>query len=424
MRDRPAAYRLAALVVGLTLAAMQELGGNPTGAGVKPRRPRVHIDTGELRRLVGAGSTVLSKVAAGAWPLLHQAAAATVAWVIARHLVQHHQPFFAPVAAVVALNASLGERGLNTLRLLLGVVVGIVTGELALGVLRGGYGTLAVASFTAMAVARALGGARIVIAQAAAGAILTVAVANGEAGTQRLEDALIGAGVALVFSQLLFPPEPVALVRRAEAAALAEMAVGVELTARALDGDGDLAAQAMSRLRELRDQLSELGRTRRASCRVVRHSVAWRSRTAPVVRENENAGHLDLLGDSCLMLTRTVMAISPRERRRLVPSVRELVGALTALAKKPGDRATRQHAADRALDAARRLADIDTPADSALAAAIMAVRMVAADIMVFAGVDPGRAGDASRVGTGRLNVPTPPSTPRTPFDAGRWRPAG
>jgi hypothetical protein len=388
---------------------------------VKLRRPTVHIDTGELRRLVGAGSGALCRVAAVAWPLLHQAAAATVAWVIAGHLVHHHQPFFAPIAAVVALNASLGERGLNTLRLLLGVVVGIMTGELTIGVLGGGYETLALATFTAMAVARALGGARIVIAQAAAGAILTVTVANGEVGTQRLEDALIGAGVALVFSQLLFSPEPVALVRRAEAAALAEMADGLELTARALDGDDDqLAEQAMSRLRELRDHLSELGRMRQASSRIVRHSVAWRSQMAPVVRENENAGHLDLLGGSCLMLTRTVMTVSPRERRRLVPSVRELAAALTDLARKPGDRTTRQHAADRALEAARHLADSsDTPADSALAAAIMAVRMVATDIMVFAGVDPERAGTASRVGTGKLKVPTPPPTPRTPFNAGR-----
>jgi uncharacterized membrane protein YgaE (UPF0421/DUF939 family) len=89
--------------------------------------------------------------------------------------------------------------------------------------LGGGYGTLALATFVAMAIARALGGARVTVAQAAAGAILTVAVANGEAGPDRLVDALIGAGVALVFSQLLFSPEPVALLRRAEAAALADI---------------------------------------------------------------------------------------------------------------------------------------------------------------------------------------------------------
>jgi uncharacterized membrane protein YgaE (UPF0421/DUF939 family) len=42
--------------------------------------------------------------------------AATVAWVIAEHVVGDHDPFFAPIAAFVALNAAVGERGLNAVR--------------------------------------------------------------------------------------------------------------------------------------------------------------------------------------------------------------------------------------------------------------------------------------------------------------------
>ncbi|MGE5763049.1 MAG: hypothetical protein ACM3ZF_03935 [Mycobacterium leprae] len=72
-------------------------------------------------------------------------------------------------------------------------------------------------------------------AQAAASAILTVTAAGGEVGPQRLVDALIGAGVALVFSQILFSPKPIALVRRAEASALARIADGLERAARALE---------------------------------------------------------------------------------------------------------------------------------------------------------------------------------------------
>jgi uncharacterized membrane protein YgaE (UPF0421/DUF939 family) len=107
------------------------------------------------------------------WLVLQGTAAATTAWVIAEHVVGNHAPFFAPNAAVVGLNASLGERGRNAARLLLGVVVGIVAGEITVAALGGGYGSLALAVFAATAAARALGGARIVIAQAAAGAILT-----------------------------------------------------------------------------------------------------------------------------------------------------------------------------------------------------------------------------------------------------------
>jgi hypothetical protein len=109
---------------------------------------------------------------------------------------------------------------------------------------------------------------------------------------------------------------------------------------------------------------------------------------ARVVRESENAGHLDLLGGSCLLLTRTALAMSPPERRRLAPGVRELGGAIADLARAPGDRPTRQRAADRALDLARRAAGGPGQYQPAVTAAA-AIRMVATDVMVFAGVDPG-----------------------------------
>jgi hypothetical protein len=116
----------------------------------------------------------VAKAAAPAWPLLQGTAAATVAWVIAKHVVDHHEPFFAPIAAVIALNAPLGERGRNAIRLLLGVVVGIAAAELSIAALGDGYWTLAVATFAAMSVALALGGARITIAQGDCGLVVIV----------------------------------------------------------------------------------------------------------------------------------------------------------------------------------------------------------------------------------------------------------
>src|SRR3954449_2885259 len=240
------------------------------------------------------------------WPVLQQTIAGTVAWLLATHLVHHHEPFFAPIAAVVALNTQLGERGLNALRLLLGVLTGIVFGEIALYAVGSGYVALALSLFAAMATARALNAARIVVAQAASAAILTVATASGEGGSQRLVDALIGAGVALAFSQLLFTPRPVALLRRAEQAALREIADGLALTAQAAEAEDEaLAERAVSALRDLRDRLSELARTRQASRRVVAHSLWWRGQKRLVVRESENAGVLDLLGSSALVLARS-----------------------------------------------------------------------------------------------------------------------
>jgi hypothetical protein len=200
------------------------------------------------------------------------------------------------------------------------------------------------------------------------------------------------------------------------------MVDGLELTARALERDDDeLAERATTNLRDLRDRLSEVARLRRAGKRVARHSLVWRSRLTPVVRETENAGHLDLLGGSCLMLARTAMATSPSERRTLARSVRELADALTDLAGQLGDRSARQRAADRARDIARRLAGSGA-SSQAMLTAIAVLSMVATDVMVVAGVDPEQARAAVREGTRGLRVPAPPPTPRTPFNPIRWRP--
>jgi uncharacterized membrane protein YgaE (UPF0421/DUF939 family) len=349
-------------------------------------------------------------------------AAAAVAWAIARYVLDHEEPFFAPVAAVIALNTTVGERGLHAMRLMQGVIVGIIVGELTLAVLGGAPLSLALATFVAMTIAVALGGARITVAQAAVGAILTVAIGDAEAGAQRFIDAVVGAGVALTFSQLLFSPEPVRLLRGAESAALADMGRGLELAADALERDDDaLAEDALRTLRDLRDRLVELARTRQASSRVSRRSAAWRSQRAPVVQETENAGYLDLLGSSCLMLTRAARAVEGDDRHELVRPIRELARALTALAGAPGDRVTRDATVERVLAVVRETAASGPPTDPALAA-VMGIRWVAGDALMFAGVEPQQAVDAVEQGTGEFDVPTPAPAPRVPFVSRLRRP--
>jgi uncharacterized membrane protein YgaE (UPF0421/DUF939 family) len=354
-----------------------------------------------------------------AWPLLQATAAAAVAWAIANQIPPERDPFFAPIAAFIGLNAPLGERGLNAVRLVFGVVVGIVAGELTLVVVGGGYGRLALAVLLATLVARALGGARIMIAQAAVAAILTIAIADGEPGVYRVLDAFIGVGVALVFSQFLFSPAPVALVRRAEAAALAALAEALDLTASSLEHDDEERAdRAVSMLRDQPDQLAELSRVRRVAGRVARRSMVWRGQRTPVVREIENAGHLDLLWSSCVMLARTVRAAIGTDRRPPASNVRDLARVLDDLARAPGDRLVRHRAADCAIDVGRRVVDTDGALDPAAA---VAMRAVAADVMIFTGVDPSEAVGAIRDDTKQVEVSAAPSVSRLSTRLGRWR---
>jgi hypothetical protein len=164
--------------------------------------------------------------------------------------------------------------------------------------------------------ALAISGERLVIAQAAAGAILTVAAPIGEAGPQRLVDALIGAGVALVISQLLFPAEPVALLRRAEAAAVDGLGADLRLTAAALAHDDPaLAERARRSLRLASGRLVDLASARERSTRVVRWSPVWWRREGPVVREEENAArrncHRGDSGSDSATSARSAAGIAP-----------------------------------------------------------------------------------------------------------------
>ena len=213
-------------------------------------------------------------------------------------------------------------------------------------------------------------------------------------GWDRLVDAVIGSLVALAFSQLLFTPEPLRLLRRAESAVLSKLADDLGLTARAIeDDDRRYAEQALDELRHLRDDLADLDTARQASSRIVRHSITWRGRAAPLVAERERADQLDLLAGSCVMLARTATAVPDSARRPLAGTVRLLADAMSDLSADPGDQGVRQNAADRASGLARWLIEHGrtVPAQSALATACAAVRMVAIDVMVFAGVDPARA---------------------------------
>jgi uncharacterized membrane protein YgaE (UPF0421/DUF939 family) len=345
------------------------------------------------------------------WTLVQMMAAATISWFIAEQLAGHPDPFFAPIAAISALSASLLERGLMALRLLLGVLLGIVIGEFAGAMLGGGYVAIAAAVFWATAVAAMLGSARVVVVQAAAGAILTVVVADGDIGLNRLIDALIGAGVALIFSQMLFSPEPIRLLRRAQRLALGYMADGLEMTAQALEQRADAPAErAMARLRQLRDRLTELGRVRHLSSRSTRHSLIWRSRMHILTKEISNAGQLDLLAISSLMLIRSTFLLQAPDRDRLAPFVRELSCELNELAKNLDDVVARQQIADRAFRMTHAFADTPETATATLEPAISVLRMVAADIMVFAGVKLQDAREAVRQGAERSPAASlPPS---------------
>lgn len=366
------------------------------------------------------GKVAVRSWLAGTWLRAQSTVAAAMAWLIATEVGGRESPFFAPVVALVVLNFARGGRGPNALWLVVGVGIGVACGEIAVVLFGSGFTGLAGGTFVAMAVVAAITDSNLALNHAGVAAILTVVIAGGEAGEGRLIDALIGAGVALVFTQLIFTPEPVALVRRAEAVTLAGMGESLAATADELErSEPATLLPDLGRLRDLRGYLAEVGWASEASQRVVRRAVVWRHRAARVAQVTENAGHLELLGASCIMFIRTAALTEPDQRHRLAPHTRALASALTDLSTDPGDLARRQRTANHALEVSRELGS-ERPAQVPTSAAVN-LRLVILDVVVFAGVDPETAVAAMREGRGELPVIGTPSPVRLPFWPGRRR---
>src|SRR5581483_4333159 len=143
--------------------------------------------------------------------IAQMALAAGAAWELALQLPNHGRPFFAPIAAVIALGAERGRRGRQAMTMMVGVAVGILFGAGVVAVVGTGWWQLVVAVAVALVVTSAAGGGPLLRNQAAASAVLIVALhtPGQNVALQRLVDALIGGGIAIVLAQLLFPIDPV-----------------------------------------------------------------------------------------------------------------------------------------------------------------------------------------------------------------------
>ena len=142
--------------------------------------------------------------------------AASVAWLIARQVIGHQVPFFAPISAVIVLSASNAQRLRRALELVVGVALGIAIGDaLTLAV---GTGTWQIGVIVPLAIIVAvfLGSGTVMVAQAASSAVLvaTLPPSTGGLNLERFVDALVGGLVGLLVLALILPLNPLAVVRR------------------------------------------------------------------------------------------------------------------------------------------------------------------------------------------------------------------
>src|SRR3954452_19180147 len=96
------------------------------------------------------------------WRIAQSVVAAGLAWELALQIPGHGQPFFAPIAAVIGLQAERGRRGRQALQVIVGVALGILLGAAVVAGAGVGAWQLVIGTALALVVATAAGAPPIV----------------------------------------------------------------------------------------------------------------------------------------------------------------------------------------------------------------------------------------------------------------------
>lgn len=264
-------------------------------------------------RAAGTGQAAMRRVRSVLWPITQTSVAAGLAWYLTHDLLGHHQPFFAPIAAVVSLSASNVLRGQRAVQMIIGVTLGIGLGAAVEALFGTGLISIAVAVFIALCVAVLIGHGFIAqglmfVNQTGVSAVLVIVFARTGMVSERLFDTLIGGGLALVFSIVLFPADPVTLLRQARAGVFTALHDTLAQIADIIGGRSPAPpGWPLSVIERLNDQLAGLAQARTTACQAVRTPRRWAARHI-VHGADQQAAQLGLLASSVLHLARAVPA--------------------------------------------------------------------------------------------------------------------
>ena len=174
------------------------------------------------------------------WQVGQAAVSAGVAWLIADNLLHHVQPVFAPIAAVVSLGTSYGQRLRRVTEIAIGVAIGILLGDLLVRGLGSGAWQLTLIVGLAMSIALLFNFSQLFINQAAVQSIFVATVLpTGGAAFTRWTDALIGGGVGLVAATIV-PAAPLRRPRERAAVVVGKISGLLRAAAQVmLEGQGD-----------------------------------------------------------------------------------------------------------------------------------------------------------------------------------------
>ncbi|MGH3443792.1 MAG: FUSC family protein [Nocardioidaceae bacterium] len=254
---------------------------------------------------------------AKAWHVGQCALAAGAAWFLATHLLGHPRPFFAPIAAVVSLGTSYGQRLRRIIEVSLGIAVGIFLADLLLLWLGSGTLQLILVIALAMSLGFLLNPSPIFVTQVAVQAtVLVTLVATPRYAFTRWSDALVGGAVALVAAAVV-PRAPLRRPREQAARVVRRLAELLHAAARSvLDGDVERGLTLLADARATDSLIRELQAAADEGMSVIASSPFRRRHTGAVRRVGELVEPLDRALRNTRVLVRRI-AVANHHHQRL-----------------------------------------------------------------------------------------------------------
>jgi uncharacterized membrane protein YgaE (UPF0421/DUF939 family) len=285
------------------------------------------------------------------------ALASGLAWFVANDLLHHQQPVFAPIAALIVLDISAGQRLRRAAELVFGVALGIAIGDALIYEIGTGPWQLALGVLLAIVLTVFVGGTPAVVAQASSSAVLIATLSPPKSGIYypRFLDALIGGVIALAVMALLLPANPIARVARKAGPPCAALVDALRQTAEALSNrDAQVADSALTRLREAGRDLAAFRETLPESKETALLSpLRWRVRGV-LQRYAVGAEYLDrATSNAWVLIRRVVTMISDEEPipEALPRSILTLADAAEELRRSVRDATSPHRVAEAALRA-------------------------------------------------------------------------
>jgi uncharacterized membrane protein YgaE (UPF0421/DUF939 family) len=234
------------------------------------------------------------------------AVTAGLAWYLAGLIPSHQVPFLAPVASIVTLGITFGQRLRRGVEIAIGVAVGVAVADVWVALFHTGIWQIVVVCALSMSIATFLGASPLMTTQAAVNSIVVTAFALPGVGfgVNRWLDAVIGCALALVVATVA-PSSPLRKPSEVAATVLNEMAEALDLAVAALRAeDAEAATEVLERARSGEASLAALEQAASEGVAVVRQSPFRRGQLSAVEALADLAEPLDHASRNLRVLAR------------------------------------------------------------------------------------------------------------------------